>query len=292
MSSPTASVVRGVLRRAVKPKDRAEDLVASIRRSTDRRPPPTFPARDVSRRTDAGTEVTTVASPERHVVYLHGGYHIAGGPALYRNLASKLSSGLQAAVHVLDLPLAPEHPYPAALQRATADYHRLVDSGVDSSTVAIAGDSAGGGLALALLQRIRAGGLPLPGAGVLISPWLDLSCSGASINTNDNADAMLSATALRTAATLYAADRPLSDPGVSPLFGSLDGLPPLYVTVDTSETLLDDSRRLVERTSGATRIDVEEQSGLFHIWPVFTPFVREARDTVANIVTFLRQELV
>jgi len=275
----------------MKPKDSDEALLESIRGKTGGRPPPTVPARGVSRRSIAGTEVTTVASPERHVVYLHGGYHIAGSPAVYRNLASKLASGLQAAVHVLDLPLAPEYPYPAALDRATDAYLHIVESGVDPSTVAIAGDSAGGGLALSLVQRLHARGLPRPGAAVLISPWLDLTCSGESVDVNDFADDMLSAKALRTAAAHYAGDVPLSDYGVSPLFGNVEELPPVFVTIDVSETLLDDTRRLVDRVRTASQIEVDERQGLFHIWPVFTPFVKESRDTVAKIVAFLRREL-
>jgi monoterpene epsilon-lactone hydrolase len=280
-----------MLRRTVKPTAGDEDLLASIRATTNRRGPPTVPGRRITRETFAGGERTSVASPQRHVLYLHGGYHLAGGPAVYRSLAKKVSAALQGSVHVLDLPAAPEHPYPAALDMAVTTYLHLLDSDVDPSTVAVAGDSSGGGLALAMMQRIRNDGLPLPGAAVLISPWLDLSCSGPSIDENDTSDDMLSATALRTAATLYAQQVPLDDPGVSPLFGCLDGLPPMYVTIDRSETLLDDTRRLVERAGATSSIEAEERAGLFHIWPVLVPYLKEARTTVSQIVRFLDREL-
>jgi acetyl esterase/lipase len=163
---------------------------------------------------------------------------------------------------------------------------------VDPATVAVAGDSAGGGLALALLLRARDAGAPLPGAAVLLSPWTDLTCRAPSVDANDAADDMLSAATLRAAAGLYAGDHDLDHPGISPLFADLSGLPPLFVTVDRSETILDDSLGLAARARDAgTHCELRQGTGLFHVWPALVPFVREARATVAELVAFLDREL-
>jgi len=296
-----ARVVRRTLRRSIKPTNDpvGADLVSLIRSATDRRPAPTVRVRGVRRRPIGPTELgggtgerTSARNVRRHLVHFHGGYHVGGGPAVYRNLAARLAGGLDAEVFVLDLPLAPEQPFPAALECAWSAYEALVCRGdIDLATVALTGDSAGGGLALAVAQRAAAQEQPMPGALVLISPWLDLTGSAGSLDRNDDHDDMLSAGALRGAAALYAGDR-LGQPEVSPLLGSLEGLPPSFVTVDKSETLHDDALRFLERaTAAASRVDLCETQGLFHIWPVFVPFVRESRRTVSDVVRFLDSTL-
>ena len=293
--------VRRTLRRSIKPANDSvgADLVSAIRSGTDRRPAPTVRVRGVRRRPIGPTELggetgerTSVRNVRRHLIHFHGGYHVGGGPALYRNLAARLAGGLDAEVFVLDLPLAPEQPFPAALECAWSAYEALICRGdVDSATAALTGDSAGGGLALAVAQRAAARRHPMPGALVLISPWLDLTGTAESVDRNDDHDDMLSAGALRGAAALYAGG-PLGRPEVSPLFGSLEGLPPSFVTVDESETLHDDARGFLDRaTAASSRVDLCETKGLFHIWPVFVPFVREARRTVSDVVRFLDSTL-
>ena len=132
----------------------------------------------------------------------------------------------------------------------------------------------------------------MPGAAVLFSPWVDLTCSGGSVDTNDDTDDMLSAAVLRTAAAFYAGHIDLNTPGISPLFGDLSGLPPLFITVDNSETLLDDSLRLVDRCRAVGgRAELQRSAGLFHVWPITVPYVREARRTAAYVVRFLDHEL-
>ena len=299
MPSLSARAVRRVLRATVKPVDVDPDLVDVIRSATDGRPPPTIPVRGVSRRRIhpgelAGVtgERTSVATPRRTIVHLHGGYHVGGGPGLYRNLAARLAHRLDAEVLVLDLPLAPEHPYPAALSHAWTAYEALIDrADLTPTSVALSGDSAGGGLALAIAQRAVGGQAPSPGALVLLSPWLDLTGTASSLDRNDERDDMLSAAALRGAAALYAGTA-LDDPGVSPLHGSLTGLPPSLVTVDASETLLEDSLRFADLARAAgSRVELHRTEGLSHIWPVLVPFVREARRTVAEVVGFLDRTL-
>jgi epsilon-lactone hydrolase len=297
--SVTARIVRRALRARLKSTPVGDRFVEESRRRIDGGPLLTILNRRVGRRPIEPDELSStvgewVGAPaaRRHVLYLHGGYYIAGQPRTYRNLAGRLAAGLAADVLLVRYRLAPEHPYPAAVEDGLAAYRAVLDEGVDPGTVAFAGDSAGGGLTLAVLLRARAEDLPLPGAAVLLSPWTDLTCRAPSIDANDEADDMLSAAALRRAAALYAGSSDLADPEISPLFADLSGLPPLFVTVDSSETLLDDSLRLVERARAAgTRVELRQATGLFHIWPFMVPFVPEARRTVAEVLAFLDREL-
>lgn len=299
MPSLAARLIRLEIRITMKPTSCGDRLVEETRRRIDRAPVPSLRRRQVGHRPILIDEIgrmhgewVGVPAARRHVLYLHGGYYIAGRPRTYRNLAGHLATGLNADVMILDYRLAPEHPYPAAVEDALAAYQGLVGTGVDPATVAIAGDSAGGGLTLAVLLRAKSEGVPLPGAAVLFSPWTDLTCSGASVDRNDPADDMLSAAALRAAAACYAGPCDLKNPEISPLFGDLSGLPPMFVTVDNSETLLDDSLRLIEQTRAAgTRSELCQTTGLFHVWPVLVPYLREARRTVAEVVAFLDREL-
>ncbi len=227
------------------------------------------------------------------MLYLHGGYYIAGQTKTYRNLAGRLASGLRAEVVLLRYRLAPEHPYPAAVDDAIGAYRAMLANGVDPRSVAIVGDSAGGGLTMALVLRAKQQGLPIPAAAVVLSPWVDLTCSAPSIDRNDSVDDMLSAGALRRAAALYAGSADPATPDISPLLGELSGSPPVLVTVDSSETLLDDSLRLVDRLRACGgRVELRQTTGLFHVWPILVPFLPEARRTVRDIIAFLDTELL
>ncbi len=298
MTSIAARLMRRALRARVKPTAWGDGFVEETRRRVDGPQAPTILGRHVTRRalTEADGPVpgewVDVQRARRHILYLHGGYYISGGSRPYRNVAARLARPLGSDVRLIDYRLAREHPYPAAVDDANAAYGALLASGTPPSTVAVVGDSAGAGPALALLLRARAEGTPLPGAVVLLSPWADLTCSGASVDRNDAADDMLSAGALRAAAACYAGSFDPADPELSPLFGDLSGLPPLFVTADDSETLLDDALRLDERArSAGTVVQLRRTTGLFHIWPIVVPYVPEARRTVAEAVDFLDSAL-
>lgn len=299
MTSLTARLVRQVLRRTVKPSVVGDSFVADLRTSIDRPGLPTRLGGRVGWREVADDELGPVAGEwvgvpvaRRHVLYLHGGYYVAGRPRSYRGLAGRVAAGLDADVLLLDYRLAPEHPYPAAVDDAFGAYRRLVEAGIDPAALAIAGDSAGGGLALATLLRAKSEGVPLPAAVAVFSPWTDLTGTADSLVTNDERDDMLSAAALRTAAAHYAAGQDLVDPEISPLFGDLSGLPPLFVTVDRSETLLDDAVRLVDRARAAgVDATLHQAEGLFHVWPILVPVLREARQTVDEVIAFLDERL-
>lgn len=227
----------------------------------------------------------------RTVLYLHGGAYIVGSPRMYRELTSRIAARWRARVAVIDYRLAPEHVYPAAQEDAFAAYRALLDSGHDPRELVIAGDSAGGGLAVATALRARDAGLPLPFALVLFSPWLDLDVNSASAHGVQD-DAMLTRPGLRDAARLYLVDTPTRDPLVSPLLADLRGLPPMLIQVTDREILLDDSRRLqiaVTHAGGSAMLKL--WPGLFHVWQLFAGKMPEADLALDQAGAFLDQRL-
>lgn len=228
--------------------------------------------------------------PDRVVLHLHGGGYVMCSPDTHRGMAALMSKVSRARVLVPDYRLAPEHRFPAALDDAVATYRWLLeDEGIDPGRLAVTGDSAGGGLGLALLVRARDEGLPLPACYVGLSPWTDLAGTGGSMQSKDGVDPWLSARLVPPAANAYAGDAPLDDPLVSPLYADLRGLPPLLLQVGSDEILLDDSRRLVERARdvGVTA-DVHVFDGLWHVFQAF-PVVPEAKRAWREIGAFIRR---
>lgn len=224
------------------------------------------------------------------VLHLHGGAYTMGSPRTHRGLAAALSRVARMPVVVPDYRLAPEHRFPAALDDAVAAYRWLTErAGIDPRGVAVSGDSAGGGLGLALLVRLRDEGLPLPACYVGMSPWTDLMGTGASMHELAALDPWLTPRLIRPAAGAYAGDHALDHPLVSPLYADLRGLPPMLVHVGGHEILLDDARRLVDRARAA---DVDASVGVFagmwHVFHVF-PGVPESRDALREIGGFVRR---
>ncbi|WP_206340064.1 alpha/beta hydrolase [Blastococcus litoris] len=210
-------------------------------------------------------EVLTPASgdPGSAVLYLHGGGFTTGSPATHRALATHLAAASGATVHVLDYRLAPEHPFPAALDDVLAAYRELMDRGATPGRTAVAGDSAGGWLALAAALRLRDGAGPLPAALGLISPWLDLT---GSTWPDDRGDAMLRPAWLRRCAREFGDG---TDPGaaeLSPLDADLSGLPPITMHVGSEEILLEDAVRLAHLARAAgVPVDLRRLDGLWHV---------------------------
>lgn len=188
------------------------------------------------------------ADTARAVLCLHGGGYVTGSPRTHRALAAHLAAATRAPVYVLDYRLAPEHPYPAALDDATDAYQALLAQGHGPQNPSLVGDSAGGGLALALALRLRARSLPPPGALALLSPWLDLTLSAPG---DPHRDPLLRLSWLRWCATGYAANADPAAPELSPLFADLTGLPPMLVHVGSDEVLRPDTERLVTRAEQA-----------------------------------------
>lgn len=202
---------------------------------------------------------------DRPVLFLHGGGYVVGSPASHRSLGAWLAGAAGGTVHLLDYRLAPEHPYPAALDDAERAYRALLDAGHCPQRIALAGDSAGGGLAVALLLRLRATGLPLPGSVGLISPWLDLDLTDPAIARNTGRDAMLGPGLLREGKRSYLRGGEALDPELRPLEADLSGLPPLHVVAGADEVLVGDADRLVERVRAAGgRVTYTRAEGMWH----------------------------
>ena len=224
------------------------------------------------------------------IFYLHGGGYIFGSPATHRNLTMQLARTARRRVLALDYRLAPENPYPAALEDALAGYRSLLeDEGIAPQRIAIGGDSAGGGLALATMLAARAAGLPLPGAAFLYSPWTDLAGTGDSLVRNEATDAMISGKEVHRMSKLYFGAASSRDPLVSPLYGKFDGLPPTLIHVSDTEVLLDDALRLADRArEDGVEVDLRVRERLIHAWPVFVSFwLPEAFQTVRETAHFL-----
>lgn len=230
------------------------------------------------------------ADADRHLLYLHGGGYFFGSPQTHRIVAAALSARARARVFLADYRLAPEHRFPAALDDAEACWGWLVDDlGVDPRDVATGGDSAGGGLSLALLMRLRDEGRPMPACWVGLSPWADLTLSGDSIVHNQESDWMIPPAMLPAVARAYADGQPLDHPLVSPVFGDYAGLPPMLVHVGTTEVFLDDGRRVVTRARAA---GVDASLAEFeHMWHAFQtiPVTPEARLSTIELGGFIQR---
>lgn len=226
------------------------------------------------------------------IVYLHGGGYVFGSLDSHRSIAWRLARASGMSVLLVDYRLAPEHPYPAAVDDAFSAYRWLLDQQVAQDRLVVAGDSAGGGLATALMLRLKTEGLRLPEAAVLLSPWADLTLSGASISDNAERDAMLSREALTKFKTLYLQD---TDPGTayaSPLYADLSGLPPVHITVGSTEVLLSDAENLVTRINsygGTAELSVWPK--LPHVFPILGDLIPESKQAIEDMAAFIRMHV-
>lgn len=226
----------------------------------------------------------------RVILYLHGGGYVVGSAEGYRDINWRLADAAGCRVLFVDYRLAPESPFPAAVEDATRAYRWLLDEGFEPGKIAVCGDSAGGGLSMALLVNLKNLGLPLPGCGMLMSPWVDLSGSGPSIETYDGVDAILTARALNTMAEKYLGDRDRTAPLASPLFADLSKLCPISVHVGSEEVLYSDSERLVEGVLAAGgQAELEVWAKMPHVFPVFASRIPEGREALEKMANFCRK---
>jgi acetyl esterase/lipase len=233
--------------------------------------------------------VTAPGAGDRVVLYLHGGGYVIGSINSHRDLAGRLSRAAGARVLVLDYRLAPEHPFPAAVDDALAAYRWLLAEGHTPRNVAIGGDSAGGGLTLATLVALRDAGETLPAAGVCLSPWTDLAGSGESLRTKADADPMVQWSRLAQYADAYLGGKDARTPLASPLYADLRGLPPLLIQVGTAETLLDDAIRVAERAEAAgVDVTYEAWDDMIHVFQAFAALLPEGQQAVDRIGAFVR----
>lgn len=238
-----------------------------------------------------GVPVEWIAAPGAAndvIVYLHGGAYTLGSINTAREVAARLAHTTNTRALVVEYRLAPEHPYPAAIEDVLIVY-RWLRKEVASSRVVIAGDSAGGGLALAMLIALRDAGEILPAGAVCISPWTDLALTGDSIQDKAATDPILDADSLATYARYYAGDKALTFPLLSPLYADLKGLPPLLIQVGTEEILLDDAVRYADKARAAgVEVTLEVWDEMFHVFQML-PFFPETRKAVASIAAFVSQ---
>ncbi|MGZ9810420.1 alpha/beta hydrolase [Pseudoroseicyclus sp. H15] len=226
------------------------------------------------------------------VLFFHGGGYISGAPLTHRKLAAHISAVSGLPVLLPDYRLAPEHPYPAAVEDAKAVYAALLADGVAPERLAIGGDSAGGGLAAALMLSLPEAGLPQPACAILLSPWTDILARGESYETNVPHDPSMEAEGLRDAGRQYTGCADPLDPLVSPVEGYLSGLPPLLVHVGGAELMLDDSRLYAERAEAAgTPVTLKVWEGMWHVHQHAMLTVPEARDAVTDIGAFITAHL-
>lgn len=224
--------------------------------------------------------------PHSAVLYLHGGGFYFGSPATHRALAAELSHASGSAVIAPDYRLAPEHPFPAALDDAIHAYHTLLARGMSPQSIVVAGDSAGGGLALAMMLALRDLGDPLPGGALLFSPWVDLASTGSACSGGPG----MSIVAMETAARMYLSDANRFDPQVSPLRGYLEGLPPVHIHVSSAEALYGQSVDLEKRLRRANvPVELYVWESMPHAWHCFAPLLPEARAALDVAGSFVRR---
>ncbi|MCC2636395.1 MAG: alpha/beta hydrolase fold domain protein [Moraxellaceae bacterium] len=275
------------------PKDPAS-LVRHLRRSMNHSPMPVLlpPGVRTEAWQDGGVrgDRLLVAAPEQVILYLHGGGYVCGKTRTYFNMCSRLARELNAEVLLPAYRLAPEHPFPAAIEDAVASYEWLLKQGWRGDQITIAGDSAGGGLSLGTLLALRDKGRPLPRCAVLISPYADLHVTSASIRGNDATDFMLGANMLEVGRNVYA-QTPLdaAHPYASPALGDYTGLPPLFITVCDHECLRDDAYAVEARALAAgVPVTLLSRPDLMHVWPIFAPLLPEAREDLVRMANFIR----
>lgn len=231
------------------------------------------------------------AHPEKMIFYVHGGGYVSGSCSDHRNFVSKFAAFTGVSNLIFEYRLAPEHKYPAAVEDTVKVYRSVLASGYKPENIIIAGESAGGGLTLATLLYLKDNNIPLPKAGVAISPWTDLSCQGETYKTkNKVSPAPLNS--WHVFARHYAGDNPLTLPYISPLFGDLKGLPPLLINAGMDDELFDDGRAFAEKAR-AEGVDVTFRAGekMVHCYPLLTPMFPEATEAMEEIVQFVRRHL-
>src|SRR3954467_14219921 len=223
-------------------------------------------------------EITVEGVEPRHVVlYFHGGVYVMGDAALAADLASQIGRRTQAKVVSVDYRLAPENPYPAAVDDALAAYTGLLERGVAPSGIVFAGESAGGGLAIATLVNARDRGLPLPTAALVMSPYVDLTLAGSTMETRRDDDPLLSPDALQARVPDYTSGQDASLGLISPVFADLSGLPPLLIQAGTHEVLLDDAVRLAQQAAAAdVEVTLDITPGVPHVLQAYHPILDEA----------------
>jgi monoterpene epsilon-lactone hydrolase len=239
-----------------------------------------------------GIEVTIDgAATDNVILYFHGGVYVIGTAVASVPLVSEVVRRAGAKAITLDYRLAPEKPYPAAIDDAKAAYEGLLAQGIDPGQIALAGESAGGGLAVATLLALRDAGTPLPSGAYLMSPYVDLTLSGETLSNREARDAVLNPTGLRARVPDYVGNADAADPLISPIFGDLSGLPPLLIQVGSNEILLSDALRLAARAAlDDVQVTLEVTPGVPHVFQGFAGLLDEAGAALDRAADFLKAQ--
>jgi len=255
---------------------------------------PDVVTRQRSRLGECPVEIVTTerSGPGHAILYLHGGAFVAGSALSHAHVSAMLATETDIPVYVLEYRLAPEHPFPAGLNDVIKAYHQILTEVGDSTRISLVGDSAGGNLTLSALCRLRDAGTDLPSSGVAISPSTDLTCGGESYDTRKEQDFFLSREGLETDFATYLAGTSAEDPGASPLFGDLTGLPPLLLQVGSDELLLSDSTRFADKAKAAGGdVTLEIWEEMIHVWHLFPQWLPEARQAIKRIAAFINKTM-
>ncbi len=232
------------------------------------------------------------ADVKRVILHLHGGGYVTGSIGAYLMLCIPMAKSLRTRIILPEYRLAPEHPFPAALEDALKAYRWLLAQGYTGSSIVLSGDSAGGGLCLATVQALRDAGEPLPGAVLCLSPWTDLTHSSQSHKDNIRSEVLLRTEMLTLWASYYAGSADLRDPLISPVFADFKGFPPLLILVDRGEILLDDARTIAERAKAAgVQVTLSVWDELWHVWPIVGDLVPESGMAFDEMARFLGEKL-
>jgi monoterpene epsilon-lactone hydrolase len=224
----------------------------------------------------------------RVVLYFHGGGYVLGSINTHRALIARIARASRARALAIDYRLAPEHPFPAAVDDAVAAYRWLISGGNQARKIVVAGDSAGGGLTLALLATLRDAGAPMPAAAALISPWTDMECSGSSMLSKKGQDPTINEEDLASMSTLYLGFSDPRNPLASPLHSSFQGYPPLLIQVGDREALLDDSLRVAEKArSAGVKVDLDVWADMVHVWHIYAKLLLEGQQAIDALGRFV-----
>lgn len=290
MLSLRARGLRSIMRRAKPTEERTlEEDRENFKKITRYPPPRTVSCEEITLGGITSLRFTPRnPEPDSHILYLHGGGYMMGSPEIYRSPVGLISNMTNTVVTAVDYRLAPENPYPAGIEDCVTAYLALKDETGD--TIAVAGDSAGGGATLATAVSLRDNHSLSPSCLYLISPWLDLTHSGESMKTKGGVDVMLAPDWIRTAADRYRGNEDASNPGISPLFADLKDLPPMLIQVGDEELLLSDSERLADLASKVgVKVEIEIAKGLWHVYPLFGGFIPEGKKSLKEAVRFINE---
>lgn len=298
MPSIAARIIKLYTRAVIKidPKS-PEHLVSHLRKTMGNPPPSPFPLpRKVRlakfKEGNIQGDWMQIKYPKMVILYLHGGGYICGKTSTYFPVCGKLAADLDAEIYLPDYRLAPEHRFPAAVEDAVEAYELLLKRGWQPQQICIAGDSAGGGITLATLLKLRDLKRPLPACAVAFSPFADMSASAKSHSANNKSDAILSAKMLELGEKIYVGEADPKHPYASPVFGEFTGLPPLFLTVCEDECLRDDTYEIEGKAKAAgVPITIISRRELLHVWPIFYPLLPEAKKDIKQTVAFIKLHL-